>query len=978
MSVSLLILACFSLSTAKSDDPDDVDGTPNYYHSSSSSSVLNVNAQLYVYRGQVAAAVLLLVGSIGNFWIVRRSTFLRAHDTEHAKRREINKFLNVVRGLERQMTMMNQYDTGGIQQEQEHGQDWDLNPRNLPQNASETGPSDIYPVYRQLSQGRYLWIRLPSLLLVEGDIVALQIGDIAPADCSFVVNQYYTNNNNINKKGTPTSGDGAGAAVPVIIQAGEIVTLESMGETTSQVMAELPRGRTTLPEMSEKLLLLCNNMRIFCVQKAPIQDFIHQSPVLSPPSQVWRQTRSARTMLLVLTPIFLALTLGLILVRPKAIEQNDLSLSLPLPILAALGVTPLVAPMFGFFLEVMGTARILRTVHPHAVGSNHEMTTNNTRMMMTTTNGGGGAAATPAPATPVTPAASEHGKGTRSADTDAGLLLQYIWATSLTRLSLWSVTAFVRTLLGRLCQCIPILYQRCGRITTQRSSPSQEPQQQQQQQQQRLVPVPPASLNLLEKLGVCTAFALVDDELAYELNAIPQQLLIPSGHGLKLLDLCPVYDDEEGSADSSSNHGGGGIPNVRSRGPSFEDSDSESQDEEGEEQFHSTLRQKILKRRVLRRRKVVKAPAPRRGGGGGGGQRDEGGGNDVDDAVGENGMVEVQFEDPLWWQYLPALKSIGLSCMLMEDAKEKDLDRETLSSHHHQMTSNMKSAKEALVNLITVERRTHQLSALAYCIGFSREANSNGPRGDISSFEEQMRFQVISKPLFQERLSLDSHERSSEQSRWWGHLRADSTSVIVKDKRTGAYQLLTVGDPHIVANLCNEAWQGEISTILPLGQIDRQTIAETSRNWKLADLDVAAFGYAPVPHSLEKRLKEDKEQGDNDNNDGNGNGNGSPPQVFLLDASNNQNLQSVLKDKSASRDWALIRNQVFLGVLGSLVVPRREIPKLLGSLNDAGVRFVYFSPRNMRRQKELASQVCMYICVCERERDNMCAFSFSA
>lgn len=53
----------------------------------------------------------------------------------------------------------------------------------------------------------------------------------------------------------------------------------------------------------------------------------------------------------------------------------------------------------------------------------------------------------------------------------------------------------------------------------------------------------------------------------------------------------------------------------------------------------------------------------------------------------------------------------------------------------------------------------------------------------------------------------------------------------------------------------------------------------------------------------------------------------------------------------------MIRNQVFLGVLGSLVVPRREITTLLGTLADAGVRFVYFSPRNMRRQKELASQM---------------------
>jgi len=64
-----------------------------------------------------------------------------------------------------------------------------------------------------------------------------------------------------------------------------------------------------------------------------------------------------------------------------------------------------------------------------------------------------------------------------------------------------------------------------------------------------------------------------------------------------------------------------------------------------------------------------------------------------------------------------------------------------------------------------------------------------------------------------------------------------------------------------------------------------------------------------------------------------------------------------MKDKTASPDWTLIRNQVFLGVLGSLVIPRREIQKLLSALSDAGVRFVYFSPRNMRRQKELASQM---------------------
>lgn len=37
--------------------------------------------------------------------------------------------------------------------------------------------------------------------------------------------------------------------------------------------------------------------------------------------------------------------------------------------------------------------------------------------------------------------------------------------------------------------------------------------------------------------------------------------------------------------------------------------------------------------------------------------------------------------------------------------------------------------------------------------------------------------------------------------------------------------------------------------------------------------------------------------------------------------------------------------------------PRKEIEPLIDSCAKGGVRFVYFSPRNMRRTKELASQM---------------------
>ena len=78
-------------------------------------------------------------------------------------------------------------------------------------------------------------------------------------------------------------------------------------------------------------------------------------------------------------------------------------------------------------------------------------------------------------------------------------------------------------------------------------------------------------------------------------------------------------------------------------------------------------------------------------------------------------------------------------------------------------------------------------------------------------------------------------------------------------------------------------------------------------------------------------------------------------QLYLLDHTDSQSM--MLKDKLISPEWSFVKNQVFLGVLGSLVVPRLLLKRMIDVLTVAGVRFVYFSPRNMRRQKELAIQL---------------------
>ena len=493
--------------------------------------------------------------------------------------------------------------------------------------------------------------------------------------------------------------------------------------------------------------------------------------VSTPSSQSARQVKALRESFFVFA-ITILITTTIIVVARKHSASSDVSLAVKLPVLAALGSLPIVAPAYIFGLEVIGTARILTTVHPHASSTNFEPD---------------------------------------SSSSTSWLLWRYIFATCLSRLSLWSVfDSFYR------------IFRRMHLVWTSR--------------REKLIRIPPASIHLLEKLGVATAFALIDDELACEPQLLPQQLLIPSAKGLKLLDLCSIHDDDAKDDGSEKLEYGA---ERKQRGKSF-DSDSDSEDGTTTRQF--SMRRRVLPQR-LRRLKL---------------KPDEG----QDHQAGESSEEEVsrfdvQFEEPDWWHYLPSLKCVGLACLLLDEKQSADSSKQQVVAFE---TSDYKIlAVESLAEVVCSERQSKQLVSLAECIGFSKEGNSIGERGDISTFQERLRLHVLSNNLFKERLGLDSHERSSEQSRWWGLLRPDVTSVIVHDSRTKAFQLLSVGDPLVVCNLCNEAWQGEISTILPFASEDRKTIIETTNTWKLADLDVAAFSYTPVPHTLEFLLSSERD-----------------------------------------------------------------------------------------------------------------------
>ena len=446
-----------------------------------------------------------------------------------------------------------------------------------------------------------------------------------------------------------------------------------------------------------------------------------------------------------------------------------------LPFLAALGAFPLTGPACLIFMEVLGTARILAAYHPIA-------------------------------------SRIERSAGTTS---NSNLVLRYFLSTAINRLALQRSIRWIR----RHCR---FLEELTGAFAGS-----------------ELVRVPPASVRLLEKLGVATAYAMIDDELACDPQAIPQQLLIPSSRGgLKLLDICPTYEDD--SSDDSASESEFTRPHRKS----FDGDDSYSSDSDVAFQHHHQApakpgRLKLLRRKLAKQQDRAIAPPC------------------SETTESESEGHEVQFEDPKWWQHLPSLKCIGLACLLVDEQEE----RIGLNMHESRSASSLKTAgsdlgdcKKALGHLMCKERRRKQLGSLARCIGFSTRNNRYGVHGDATQFVERYRLQIVSSSLLKNRLEIDSHERGSEDSLWWGLLRPDATSVIVQDSRSGAYQLASVGDPQVITRLCQEAWQGESSTILPLTASDRATILETSNSWKLADLDVAAFSYTPIPQTFESRV----------------------------------------------------------------------------------------------------------------------------
>ena len=438
-SVALLALSILSLQAKKTGDTD---------------SKLHVGASLNLYQAEVAASTLLLAGTLVSIFLVKRRHHTFSRDSDVTKRISIARFIRASQEQRECAIETGRSQSDGVKSE------------NQQLHHSGTSRTDIYPAYRRSESDENqcaFWHSVPTLLLVQGDFIALQVGDVAPAKCRLV----------------DAGGGTVKTKAPCVLEAGERISLATFGKARHSPLTRFPRGKSTVQPESRELLALCNEMSVFVLEETPLEDFLRlphgkkcfgllrpfgtslMCPMLLPLAnqslpQVHRQLRALRQVMFLFALIIFVVTFAVIFVRPD-ITSTDLSLILHVPFLAALAVLPVISPSCLFFLEVIGTARILVKIHPHV----------NLRSPQNT---------------------KEH---------PGWLFSRYLFATTSSRLSLQEPSRRMR-----LCIRSILRLRNDSRTDGNDRAPDfgvLAPE---------LLRVPPASTFLLEKLGVATAFTL--------------------------------------------------------------------------------------------------------------------------------------------------------------------------------------------------------------------------------------------------------------------------------------------------------------------------------------------------------------------------------------------------------------------------------------------------------------------------------------
>nr|CCA15816.1 conserved hypothetical protein [Albugo laibachii Nc14] len=354
----------------------------------------------------------------------------------------------------------------------------------------------------------------------------------------------------------------------------------------------------------------------------------------------------------------------------------------------------------------------------------------------------------------------------------------------------------------------------------------------------------------------------------------------------------------------------------------------------------------------------------------------------------------LRFENPKWRSHVSSLKPLGLAILLNDmDQPKKEWDHISSYLANYSGMPNPNSLDKCYQHL---SAHVRMLPFPKHLVSLSREIGFIDQ--DTGHFEKSLALHIISPRLAYHEHTIDHHDQGQEDTRYRGNIKSHIYSTVVLDRRCNRHQLLSRGHPAVAVGRCTELWDGK--SICPLTREKRQAILEMYHQWRVEDLDCVALTYAPVSQKLNPVFREYLTS--NDHSDGKyqmlpavylvedtlagdvGSGNSlkldtkteevatSPEHSLASELKNQWNFRpgstgsrqpstgSELKphqEQQAKLLWDIQEDQIFLGMIASGVQPKACIPDFVEDLTASGIRFVYFSPRNMRRSKLLAEKM---------------------
>ncbi|WAQ96926.1 TMM94-like protein [Mya arenaria] len=236
------------------------------------------------------------------------------------------------------------------------------------------------------------------------------------------------------------------------------------------------------------------------------------------------------------------------------------------------------------------------------------------------------------------------------------------------------------------------------------------------------------------------------------------------------------------------------------------------------------------------------------------------------------------------------------------------------------------------------------LCALAREMGFSTNALNIFYQERTLGVYQQVSAEMTTKERLQRAKSFIQHKIPMP----------NMVSIILREKLSGACQMLSQGTADILLAHCTDFWDGE--DLAPLTTSDRKKILDFYHRTSIGSY-CTAFSYCPLRQRLLTGLEDVDEDQDLLCDPVGGRGSWELPRSFsadsLTEAANIGSLEDVPTLVQAHN------SQVFIGMVTMQYQARLDFIQLIDKLEGACIRFVHFSQENeVRSRDEMQSQTC--------------------